>query len=227
MTNLLLADDHDIIRNGLKAVLSNEPEMNVVAEAENGYEVLEELKLEDKRIDVVILDIQMPEMDGVEAAREILKDYPEVKIIMLTMDHEETFIKNLLQMGVSGYLFKEEGGKKLVEAIKSVRNGKPYFGDQVKDVLVESIRNSKQSPNEDSPSIPDELRGLSDRELEVFKLIVQGMKAREMADELNIAIPTVETHKRNILRKTESKNIHELKVLGIENGFQPKKANSN
>ncbi len=206
MIRVLLADDQVIIRRGIKAVLGNEPGIKVVAEARDGLEVLEQLKFKAKEVDIVLLDVEMPRMNGIEAAKEIAEKYPDIKIIVLTMYQEDTYIRELLRIRVSGYLFKEESDSKLTEAIFSVHSGKDYYGNEVKNVVMEWLKDPK-------PKMPS---SLTSRERQILKLLGGGLTSQKIARKLGIKHSTVETHKRNSMKKTGCRNVRELAVYAAK-----------
>mgnify|MGYP006273738545 CR=1 FL=1 len=198
---ILLADDHTLVIEGLKAVLEIHEEMEVCGEARNGQDVLDQLS-EGLKIDVVVLDINMPVMDGITCARKIKSKYPGMKIIILTMYSQESFIDEILKIGIDGCLLKNNTGTELKDAVIRVMEGKKYydhlnsFSDK-ENVIVQ--------------------HKLGEREIEVIRLIAQGLTSGEIAERLYISEHTVKTHRKNILRKTELKNTSQLVQFAIKN----------
>ncbi|MDH5398601.1 MAG: response regulator transcription factor [Cyclobacteriaceae bacterium] len=190
---VLLADDHTIVLEGLRQVLSLHESLEVVGEAQNGEEVLQ--FIENQAVDIVILDINMPVMDGITCARILKKDFPQIKIIILTMYAQKSFIEEIVKIGIDGCLLKSNTGKELKEAIDRVMGGKNYY-DLIKTFRTdtEEIAQYKLSP----------------REIEIIKLIAEGLKSADIADKLFISKHTVHTHRKNIMRKTGSDNTSQL-----------------
>lgn len=207
MIKVLLADDHPATIAGVAAFLEKEPEITVVKQAYNGQEVLEYLSHSHHEVDVIVLDIEMPELNGVEAAKHIKKNYPKLKILILTMHDERAFIKRLVRVGIHGYIFKNSNKMTLISAIFSVfRKGK-YFPTYILD-------------SEDDPSDkPDEGVNLTGREKQVLSLVGKALLAKEIARELNIGENTVNTHLKNLRNKLELPNVQSLVRYAIINGY--------
>ncbi len=182
---VLLADDHHIILDGLQVVLSNDEDIEVVNTVENGEEVIE--YLQKGKADLVVLDINMPKMDGITCSRILKKQFPLIRIIILTMYPQKSFVDEIVKIGIDGCLLKNNTGKELITAIKRVMNGNSYF-DHLK---------SFTSNNEEIFQYK-----LTKRELEIIKCIADGLSSPEMADQLFISEHTVRTHRKNILKKT-------------------------
>ncbi len=204
---LLLADDHLIIRDGIKLMLKKNSELEIVTEANNGKEVIDYLTKNPNTIDVVLMDINMMEMNGIEATQFITEHFKNVNVLALTMHAEETYIINMLKAGALGYILKESGINELVSAIKSVAAGQKYYSNEVSVTMINSLM------NEDKPK----LSGLSERETEVLSHIAGGSTNKEVGDILCISGRTVETHRRNILAKLEVRNTAEMIRYAIEN----------
>ncbi|UXX77776.1 response regulator transcription factor [Reichenbachiella carrageenanivorans] len=186
---VLLADDHTIVMEGLQVVLSAEEEFEVVGTVLNGEQVIQFVGKHP--VDVVVLDINMPVMDGISCARRLKKDYPELKIIILTMYAQRSFVDEILKIGIDGCLLKNNTGKELTTAIFRVMNGSQYY-DRLKNFnsSEEEVKQYK----------------LSKRELDVIKLVAEGKTSQQIADELFISELTVQTHRRNMMRKLDLKN---------------------
>ena len=209
MINVLLADDHQIVLDGLSSLLDGEIDIHKVDEVTDGELVLKVLKV--KPVDVVVLDIEMPNLDGLETTKVIKSKYPKIKILILTMYNEEGFIKQLVQANVDGYVLKERGKEELVQAIKQVANGKQYFGEAVTKTLLEGIKKLKTGE-------PEEVR-LTRREKEVLQLIAEGLSTPQIAERLIIAHSTVETHRRNLIDKAGVPNSKALIRFAHKKGF--------
>ncbi len=213
-TNLLLADDHRIFMESLKVLLSKEDNIEVEGTAVNGKEVLQILEERGGEFDILISDLNMPEISGLEVARIVTKKYPDLKIIVLSMHTEELYIEELLQLGISGYILKSRGGEELIEAILSVQKGDDFFSPEVTEVIMRIIRRLNKSGKKGSYI-------LTKREKEVLKLIGQGNTTKEISEKLSIAAPTIETHRRSVMQKTNSRNVLELVRFSIEHGYAP------
>jgi len=199
---ILLADDHQIVLDGLKLILNNYPHFEIIGEKENGKEVLDFIEIE--KPDVLITDINMPVMDGITCSKKIKEKYPEIKIIILTMYSQKSFIKEIVSIGIDGCLLKNNTGKELGEAVERVVEGKSYY-DQIRDFNVEN----------------DELTTykLSDRETDIIRCLSDGLSSNEIAEKLFISIHTVRTHRKNILKKLNLHNTPELIQYGITKGI--------
>lgn len=207
---ILLVDDHTLFRNGLKTLLNSVPDFEVSAEASNGLEMLEKLKKELP--DIVLLDIEMPQMNGIQAAEEAFKLYPDLKIITLSMYGEEDYYFKMVSLGVKGFLLKNSEIDDVVTAINSVLEGGSFFSQEL---LVNLVSNLKSTPTDESGTNDDNL--LSDRELEILLHICKGESNNEIADALFISKRTVDKHRSNILAKTGCKNTANLVMYAIKN----------
>ena len=209
---VLLADDHKIIRIGLRGILEREEDMEVVGEAESGSEVLD--MLQKSVTDVVLMDIDMGRSNGTETTRKVRVMFPDVRVLALTMHEEAEHIIYMLEAGASGYLLKNVGRDELLSAIRTVVQGNSYFSHTVSATLLKAITDLKSKPS--SASKQTSGSPLSDREIEVLKLIAQEHSNGEIAEKLFISIRTVDTHRRNILEKLQVKNTAGLVKYAIE-----------
>ncbi|AYB29607.1 response regulator transcription factor [Chryseolinea soli] len=209
---VLLADDHKIIRIGLRGILEREEDMEVVGEAESGGEVLD--MLQKTVTDVVLMDIDMGRSNGTETTRKVRAMFPDVRVLALTMHEEAEHIIYMLEAGASGYLLKNVGRDELLSAIRTVVQGNSYFSHTVSATLLKAITDLKSKPS--SASKQSSGSPLSDREIEVLKLIAQEHSNGEIAEKLFISIRTVDTHRRNILEKLQVKNTAGLVKYAIE-----------
>jgi DNA-binding NarL/FixJ family response regulator len=195
---IALADDHKIVRDGIKTMLESQPEIDVVVEASNGNEILE--KLENKLVDLVIMDISMPEKDGIQATKELKEKHPNIKVLALTMSNDDLHIRQMIQAGASGYIMKSAGRKDLKDAIETIMNGKHYFSDEAtQSIMMDLVKGKGKSTAMDAVHI-------TDRELEILELIVQEFTNQEIAEKLFISSRTVDAHRRNLLQKTGARN---------------------
>ena len=181
--NILIADDHQIVIDGLSSLIKNEKHINVVAEAKDGKQVLD--ILEKVTINIAILDIEMPKLDGVQTTLKIKELYPDIKIIILTMYNKAELIKNIISAGADGYILKNKGKEELVKAINIINDGEEYFGDEVTKTLITDLKQKEKQ---------EQLIRLTRREKEVLKLIADGKTTPQISKILFIAPPTVETH---------------------------------
>ncbi len=204
---IILVDDHTLFRNGLRILLNNQQEYSVCAEAANGEEFLE--LLDKQEPDLVLLDIDMPVMDGIEAANRALKKYPELKIITLSMYGEEDYYYKMVDAGVKGFLLKNSDINEVKAAMQTVLEGGSYFSSELLQNLVSSLRSKSQQHEKQNV--------LSERETEILILICQGFSNQEIADQLFISKRTVDKHRSNILEKSESKNTAQLVMYAIKN----------
>jgi DNA-binding NarL/FixJ family response regulator len=206
---ILLADDHRVFIEGMRSLLKEVNGFEVVGEAENGKILVE--KALALKPDVVLTDVQMPEMDGIEATRLIKKQWPEVKIIVLTMLNESMFIKKMLEAGASGYLIKTVDKDELINAIKKVATGEKYFAADVTSKLMNDFSAKPSTSTLDS---------LTKREKEILVLIAQGLTDKEIAEKVFLSALTVTTHRKNILSKLGLKNKVELTRFAMEHKLQ-------
>jgi two-component system, NarL family, nitrate/nitrite response regulator NarL len=210
MINVILADDHQIVLDGLKSLLEREKEIRSVGEALNGIELLNLLK--SRKADVAVIDIDMPLLNGIETTKEIRKLYPEMKILILSMYNEYEYVKRLIEAGASGYILKNKGKEELVNAIRRIAAGGQYLGDAVVKTLMDDWQRPVKKPN-------DQRVPLTKRETDVLKLIVEGNSTPQISDKLCIAHSTVETHRRNLIDKLGVANTKELIKHAIKNGY--------
>lgn len=211
MKKILLVDDHQLFRSGLQLLLKDNENFQVVAEASNGVEMLEYLD-KNSLPDIVLLDISMPVMDGITAAKKALEKYKDLKIITLTMFGEEDYYFSMVELGVKGFLLKNSNIGEVLDALGVVANGGTFFSRELLTSLINNILSN------DNVVVTDHNADtLSERELEITIMICKGLTTTEIADELVISKRTVDKHRANILEKTKTKNIAELVVYAIKN----------
>lgn len=206
--NVMIVDDHTLFRNGLKLLINATPNFRISAEASSGVEFLEKLSTECP--DIVLLDISMPEMDGIEAAARALETYPELPIITLSMYGEEDYYFKMVSLGVKGFLLKNSDISEVLTALETVCDGGTHFSQELLFNLVSSLKRT-------SSSVPTILQDISEREKEILLLICKGLSNQEIADHLFISKRTVDKHRANILAKTSCKNTANLVVFAIKN----------
>ncbi|MCB0401139.1 MAG: response regulator transcription factor [Flavobacteriales bacterium] len=194
----LLVDDHKIVRDGIKSILDHDKEIQVVAEAENGTEAIKYLENNNGNIDVAIMDISMPELNGIDATEIISKLHKNVNILALTMHSDESYILNMIKAGALGYILKDSGGQKLIEAVKTVANGDKYYSNEVSVKMINSILNANKPKKETSD--------LTAKEMEILKHVVEGKTNKDIGKLYNISSRTIETHRRNIMKKLNVSN---------------------
>ena len=209
MINILLADDHQLILDGISNLLKEDPEMEVIAHCTNGLEVLD--KLPKLTIDVLLLDLDMPEMNGLQCAEEVQKKFSTVKIAILTMHQEKALIQKFIELGVHGYFLKTIPKDELIHAIKTIANGGDYFPSDVTKALLQKpviIPDILQSPL---------LAELTEREIEIIRLVSQGLSTKEIGEALFISPRTADTHRTNIMRKLDLHNVAEIVRFAFQN----------
>jgi DNA-binding NarL/FixJ family response regulator len=188
MIQILIADDHAVVREGFRKMIENDPELKVVAEAENGIEALQMVR--SKNIDVVILDMSMPEMSGLDCLKQIKSEFPDLPVLVFSMHPEEQYEQRVLQAGASGYLTKRTKPMEVLQAIKEVAAGKKLMSEKLKEKVIQG-KGKLEEPH---------LR-LSDREFQVMKLLAKGLRAKEIANYLKISEKTVTTYRTRVLKK--------------------------
>jgi two-component system, NarL family, response regulator NreC len=208
---IVLADDHRIIRDGLCSLLEKHPNMEVIAEVENGKEAVEVTK--QLKPDVTVLDISMPLMNGIEATRKILDHDPTVKVIGLSMHSDPDYIMGMLSAGASGYLLKECAFGELAQAINAVIQNKSYLSPSVTSTVIKSFRENRSK--EDS----DDTTKLSGREREILQLIAEGHSSKEIGSELNLSTKTINSHRQNIMDKVNCHDVVQLTKYAIRSGI--------
>lgn len=205
---ILLADDHTVMRRGLRFLLESQPDLTVVAEASDGREAVQQA--ETAQPDVAVLDIAMPNLSGIEAAQRITAQAPKVAIVMLSMHSDEGYVLRALKAGARGYLLKDAAESDLIEAIRAVHQGKTFFSSEISKMLVEDyIREIR------SRGVDDSYELLTSREREILQLLVEGNSNKDIAARLNVSPYTVETHRRNIQEKLNLRSFAELILYAV------------
>ncbi|MFN3917220.1 MAG: response regulator [Flavobacteriales bacterium] len=206
---VLLVDDHDMLRQGLAAFLASEKDIKVVAEASDGVDV--EKILSETAVDVVLIDINMEQQNGIVTTQQIKSLFPDIRVLGLSMHKEDNYIRKLMEEGASGYLIKSSGKDELVEAIRTVYKGNTYLSKEVSQILINSIISPSKATDDIQDYVP-----LSEREIEILILIADEYTNNEIANKLNLSPRTVDAHRRNLLEKTGSKNTAGLVRFAVE-----------
>jgi two-component system response regulator NreC len=208
---ILLADDHKIVRDGLRALIDNEPDLQVVAETEDGRSAI---RLADELSpDVIILDIGMPDLNGIEAARRIIGEHPHIKVVGLSMHSDRRFVSEMLRAGASGYLLKDCAFEELTRAIKAVMANEIYLSPKIAGTVIEDYVNKLAAGDTSSTSL------LTHREREVLQLLAEGKSTKQIAYLLKVSVKTIETHRQNIMRKLDVYSVAELTKYAVREGL--------
>jgi DNA-binding NarL/FixJ family response regulator len=208
---VLIADDHQIVRQGLRTLLEKEPDLKVVAEAEDGRSTVRLAR--EFHPEVIIMDVAMPDLNGIEATRQILSEMSQVKVIALSMYADRRFVANMLQAGASGYLLKDCAFEELVRAIRAVLAQKTYLSPGVTDIV---LRDYVQGVSPQEASV---FSRLSPREREVLQLMAEGKSTNNIADCLHVSVKTVETHRHQVMQKLNLRSVAELTKYAIREGL--------
>ena len=208
---ILLGDDHTLVRQGLRKILEERPEWEVVGEASDGRDAVRQTA--SARPDVAVLDIGMPLLNGIEATRQIVRRFPDIRVLILSMHSDEAYIIQALKAGARGYLLKDSADTELIHGVAAVAAGKSFFSPAVSKVMLDDyVRHMTEK------GIVDRFESLSEREREIFQLIAEGHSNKEVADLLSISPATVETHRAHILHKLDVHNTAELVLYAVRRG---------
>jgi DNA-binding NarL/FixJ family response regulator len=208
---ILLADDHTVVRQGLRKVLEERPDWVVVAEAGNGRDAVKQA--EELKPDVAILDVAMPLLNGIEATRQIVKRSPATRILVLTMHADEAYVNQILKAGATGYLLKDSADVDLIQAVAAVSQGKSFFSPAVARLMLDDYVRQLADKG-----ITDRYESLSEREREIFQLIAEGKANKEIAHILSISPSTVETHRARIMEKLDLHSAAEIVLYAVRRG---------
>jgi len=214
--SIFIADDHAIVRDGLKMVINAAPKMEVIGEAENGIEAAKLiLKLKP---DITLMDIGMPNMNGLEVTRSVIKQEPNLKIIILSMYSDDEYVLDAIQSGVSGYLVKQSAADTLIQAIQSVVDGNPYFSPDISGAVLKAARDGLKE-GEKPRKTPKEKNELSTRERQILSLISEALTSIDIGEKLYISAKTVDKHRQNIMNKVGKHDLASLIRYAVENGL--------
>lgn len=218
-TKIVLADDHSLVRDGIRALLESESDLEVIGEASNGKEAIDLVK--KKNPDLLIIDIRMPKMNGIEAVGKLNRDGIPVKSIILSMHDSEEYILQSVSAGAMGYLLKDTGKPEFIKAIQTVRNGGKYYSGDISNVLVNTLMNPNKKISESNKKrvSTNNPFDLTNKELQVLELVLSGLTNKQISEKLQNSKRTIETHRFNLMRKMEVKNLMELSKKAEELGL--------
>lgn len=208
---ILLVDDHPVVQQGLRTTLTSYPQFEIVGEVPNGLDAVQFLK--KKHADVVLMDIIMPTMNGIQATKIIQNEIPEVKVLALTMHDEKEYVVEMIKAGATGYLLKDAKPNELIQAIDTVYQGNVYFSPMISNILVKELIAKPEVEKTETSDI------LSSRELEVLRLVAEGSSNKIIADQLFISVRTVETHRERIMKKLNLHNTASLTIYAVQKGL--------
>lgn len=206
---ILIADDHDVVRKGLRALVQEEPSWQVVADVQDGRTAV--VKTQELKPDIAILDISMPSLNGLDATKQIVKINPATKVLILTMHDSEQLIQHVLNAGARGYLMKSDAGQDLVVAIRALLLGQTFFTQKVAQIVLDTFTGKKTTTTE------GEIQSLTAKEREVVQLLAEGKSSKEAADVLHVSTKTLETHRSNIMRKLGCHSVADVVRYAIRN----------
>jgi DNA-binding NarL/FixJ family response regulator len=215
MINLLLVDDHKIIRDGIRALLGDATDIEIKGECEGGEEVIP--FLEKNAVDIILMDISMPVQGGIQTTELVVEKYPDIKIIALSMHSQESYISKMLKAGAAGYVLKNTGVEDITNAIRTVASGQNYFSEDVSEIMMAKFM-KKQSTNYSSATMSS-VEDLTARELDVIKLVADGLTNNSIAEKLFLSPRTIDTHRRNLLQKLGVNNTAGLVRFAFENNL--------
>jgi len=208
---VLVADDHAIIREGLRVMLGNQPDMEVVGTAANGREAVR--LVDEHEPDIVVIDISMPELNGIEAISQMLPRHPRIKVIVLSIHETKPYVYRTLKAGAKGYLIKETAGLEVVDAVRAVDHGERYLSQRIADLLTDVSFRNLETSIEVSP-----LETLSSREREILQLVAEGKTSQEIAERLSISPKTVDTYRSRLMHKIRVEDMAGLVKFAIQHG---------
>lgn len=208
---LLIADDHEIVRKGLRSILEGAHDCEVVGEAVDGRQAVTMAK--ELAPDIVVLDLAMPSLNGLEATRQILKNRPQTKVVILTMHETDPLIRQVLDAGARGYILKTDAGRDLVSAVEALRRNKTFFTSRVAQMILDGFLKGDPRPADNQPAGGR----LTARQREIVQLLAEGKSSKEVAVALGLSVKTAETHRANIMRKLQLHTVSELVRYAVRN----------
>lgn len=207
-TQIVLADDHELVRDGIKSLLENEPSFQVIDEASDGVEALEVIS--KRQPDLLIVDIRMPNMNGIEVVRQLTEKYPDIKKLVLSMHDSEEYVVESIEAGADGYLLKGSTKAEFLKALRTIAEGGKYFSGDVSAIIINNFVGGKPKPTPKTEDFPEELAQLTNREKQILELILDGKGNNEISEALKISKRTAEVHRFNLMKKLNVKNLIEL-----------------
>jgi DNA-binding NarL/FixJ family response regulator len=210
---IVIVDDHSVVRRGVRALLESQPDWQVLAEAQTGREAVEVVKR--LQPDIVVIDLSMPDLNGLDATRQILKESPRTEVLVLTMHHSEELVRDVLQAGARGYVLKSDADASLISAVDSLRQHKPFLTAHVAEfVLDDYLRRADQ---QDLTALPH--TGVTAREREIIQLLAEGRSNKEAASMLGVSVKTIEAHRANLMRKLHLRSFSDLVRYAVRNNI--------
>jgi len=209
---LVLVDDHHLVRDGIKALIADEKNIQISGEASSGKELFE--ILQNQVPDIIVLDISLPDISGIEITKRLTESYPDINVLILSMYTNEDFIMNAFKAGAKGYLPKNAKREELLEAINTIYSGEEYYSEFISGIMLKSFIRKSKAPHEDSDKKDSRL---TSRETEILKLSAEGDSNQDIADKLNISIRTVESHKNHIMQKLGLRSTADMIIYAIKN----------
>src|SRR5580765_7182277 len=217
MLRILIADDHEVARRGIRSLLESHPGWEVCAEAKDGRDAVELAATTKPQL--VLLDIGMPNLNGLEAARQILAASPDVAILILTMHYSDNVVREVLRAGARGFLLKSDAGKDLVAAVEALQLQRTFFTTRVSQMVLDGFLDRENRPDEGDRRTEDSSDVLTGREREVIQLLAEGKTSKEVAITLNLSVKTAETHRTNLMRKLGLHSVADLTLYAVRNGI--------
>jgi DNA-binding NarL/FixJ family response regulator len=208
---IVVVDDHSVVRRGVRALLESQPGWEVLAEATTGREAVDIVKR--LQPDVVVMDLSLPELNGLDATRQILKDSPRTEVLVLTMHHSEELVRDVLQAGARGYVLKSDADASLISAVDSLRRHKPFLTANVTEFVLDDYL--RRAEDQDPAALPHS--GVTSREREIIQLLAEGKSNKEAASVLGVSVKTVEAHRANLMRKLHLRSLSDLVRYAVRN----------